>query len=129
MTNTRDLAGLNVLVVEDEFLVRYLIVAYLQELGCIVREAETGEQALAVLDKGEPIDVVFTDIRLGGHLNGWDVAEAFRAARNDIPIIYTSGYATTPARPVPGSLYLPKPYHPADILNACVQFAPAARPH
>ncbi len=93
------------------------------------REAESREQALAELYKGDPIDLVFTDIRLGGHLDGWDVAEAFRAARNNIPIVYTSGYATSPARPVPGSLYLRKPYHPADILNACVQLAPTARPH
>ena len=129
MPNTRNLAGMKVLVVEDEFMLRYVIVAYLQELGCIVREAGSGEEAIAQLDRGEPIDMVFTDIRLGGSLNGWDVAEAFRAAHSGMPIVYTSGYAVSPARPVPGSLYLPKPYHPADILNACVRFAPAARPH
>jgi CheY-like chemotaxis protein len=129
MPNTRNLVGMNVLVVEDEFMVRHVIVAYLQELGCIVREASSGEEAIAQLDRGERIDMVFTDIRLGGSLDGWDVAEAFRAAHSSMPIVYTSGYATSPARPVPGSLYLPKPYHPADILNVCARFAPEAKPH
>jgi len=129
MPNSRNLAGMKVLVVEDEFSVRHVIVAYLQELGCIVHEAGSGEEAVAQLNRGESIDMVFTDIRLGGFLNGWDVAEAFRAAHSGMPIVYTSGYATSPARPVPGSLYLPKPYHPADILNACVRFAPVTRLH
>jgi len=122
-TNIRNLDGLNVLVVEDEALVRYFIVFYLQELGCIVREVETGEAAISLLEKEASVDVVFTDIRLGGLLNGWDVAEAFRAARPSIPIIYTSGFAASSARPVPGSLFIQKPYHPAQILNACAQLS------
>jgi CheY-like chemotaxis protein len=129
MSDSRNLGGLIVLVVEDEFWIRSTMVAYLQELGCVVYEAETGETAVAFLDQGQPIDIVFTDIRLGGLLNGWDVAEAFRATRADFPIIYTSGYAIKPARPVSGSLYLRKPYQAAEVLNACVQLNPATRAH
>ena len=64
MSDSRNLGGLIVLVVEDEFWIRSTMVAYLQELGCVVYEAETGETALAILDQGQPIDIVFTDIRL-----------------------------------------------------------------
>jgi hypothetical protein len=37
------------------------------------------------------IDVLFTDVNLGGSASGWDVAECFRAARPDVPVVYTSG--------------------------------------
>jgi DNA-binding LytR/AlgR family response regulator len=68
------------LVVEDEALVRCLIVSLLQDHDWLVLEAGAGEDALDYLD--HPIDVVFTDIQLAGSLNGWDVAEA---ARKPIP--------------------------------------------
>jgi CheY-like chemotaxis protein len=108
-----------VLVVEDEALVRNVIVEYLRETGCLVLEAQSGEQAIAMLHANGPIDVVFTDIRLGSELNGWDVAEACRALRADVAVIYTSGHSIQPARNVPRSLFLDKPYRPEQVFNAC----------
>jgi DNA-binding NtrC family response regulator len=84
-----------------------------------VLEAETGEQALALLAENRPIDIVFTDIVLGGRLNGWDVAEAFRVRYSELPIIYTSGYMTMPPRIVDGGIFFPKPYSPDQIIRAC----------
>jgi CheY-like chemotaxis protein len=108
-----------VLVVEDESLIRENIVGYLTDAGFQVLEAPSGEQAIQLLDAYHPIDVVFTDIRLGGSLSGWDVGEACRAVRSDIPVIYTSGQVIEPARNVPGSLFLNKPYRPEQVLEAC----------
>lgn len=51
------------------------------------------------------IDVVFTDIQLAGILTGWDVAEQFRAANPDLPIIYASGNAVDRSRRVQCSLF------------------------
>jgi hypothetical protein len=65
------------------------------------------------------VDVVITDIHLGGGLTGWDVAEEFRAARSGIPIIYTSGNAVDGARKVSGSVFFGKPFRTADILKVC----------
>lgn len=107
-----------VLVVEDEFLVRDDIASYLRDAGCMVVEAGTGERALVLCHSRMPVDVLFTDINLGGTVTGWDVAEAFRAARADIPVVYTSGNVERD-RCVPDSVFLSKPYRPRDVLSAC----------
>jgi CheY-like chemotaxis protein len=122
-------AALVILVVEDEWFLREFIVSYLRDSGCLVIEAETGEDAIAIRDSCEPVDVVFTDIRLSGSLSGWDLGEAFRVTHGDIPVIYTSGYSIEPRRPVSGSLYFNKPYQPADILNACHRLAKVNQMH
>ena len=108
-----------ILVVEDESMIRENIVGFLTDAGCLVLEAPSGEQAIQMLDADKPIDVVFTDIRLGGSVNGWDVGEACRATWSDIPIIYTSGQIVEPIRSVPKSLFLNKPYRPEQVLKAC----------
>ncbi len=110
---------LKVLVVEDECMVRSLIVDFLEEAGCVVVEARTAERAIAVCNSGVPLDAVFTDIGLPGTLSGWDVGEAARSARGEIPVVYASGSLIEQARPVSDSLFFNKPYRPADILNAC----------
>lgn len=110
---------LGILIVEDECLVREVLVMYLREVGrCEVLEADSGEMALEVLGAADGIDVVITDIRLGGPINGWDVGEAARA-RGGISVVYTSGYSITPSRQVEGSLFFDKPYDPEAVLQAC----------
>jgi CheY-like chemotaxis protein len=75
-----------------------MIVDHLRDAGWNVIEAESGEDALTCLDNGEEIDVVFTDIRLKGNLNGWDVGEASRRSVADLPVIYASGETIQPQR-------------------------------
>jgi CheY-like chemotaxis protein len=108
-----------VLVVEDEFLVRLDIVRCLEDSGCRVLEAATTEQAIAICVSNTPVDVLFTDINLNGGGSGWEVAEAFRAARPGIVIVYTSGNCTDRSRCVPASKFFSKPYRVHDILDAC----------
>lgn len=110
-----------VLVVEDEWLVQALMVDELQEAGFSVLTAASGEEALALLESGSPVDVLFTDVRLGGELNGWDVAEAFRKVCPHIAVIYTSGYSINPRRDVDDSLFFRKPYNPVEIVDACIR--------
>jgi CheY-like chemotaxis protein len=112
-------AKLRILVVEDEWLVRTAISQFLEAAGCRVIEAQNGEKAIEVLHNGDHINVVFTDIRLGGNVNGWDVAEASRANDPAIGVIYTSGESISPPREVAGSTFFTKPYDPAKVLDAC----------
>ena len=58
-----------VLVVEDDSTVRFFIADHLRNQGYVVVEAETGEEALSLLrvERQPPINVVFTDIQLGGN--------------------------------------------------------------
>ena len=108
-----------VLVVEDEWLIREEIAHELAHGGCNVLEASTGEGAVALLREGQKIDAVVTDIRLAGYLSGWDVAEAFRAVRPDMPVIYASANEAEKSRRVPGSVFFAKPYRTSEILAAC----------
>lgn len=111
---------LKALVVEDEFLVRDLVVEELTSTGVEVTEASSGEEALRILADGLAFDILITDIRLGGDVDGWQVAEAVRAVSPTMPVIYVSGFSQT-QRPVPGSVFHAKPFRlcaiVADVLK------------
>jgi CheY-like chemotaxis protein len=117
--------GLVVLVVEDDFLIREDVAGYLGERGYVVLQAESGESALVQCASEVRVDILFTDINLGGPLTGWDVAEAFRVAHPRLGVIYTSGIAQGRERCVADSLFFDKPCRPGDIINACRQLAGA----
>jgi CheY-like chemotaxis protein len=117
-----------ILVVEDEWLVREVMVQVLRNAGWRVIEASSAEDAIALMRTGHPyIDVVFTDIQLAGRLCGWDVAEQCRATRADFPVIYASGNAADRSGRVPGSLFFEKPYGTAEVVEACNGLACAAQ--
>ena len=91
----------------------------LEDAGYDVVEAATGEEAIALCNSGTSIDMVITDINLGGSASGWDVAECCRTGRPDLPVVYTSGKSIDPERCVAGSIFISKPYRHSDILDAC----------
>ncbi|WP_248889648.1 response regulator [Bradyrhizobium japonicum] len=105
------------LVVEDEDLIRDVIVDILESHGHDVLEAESGERALELCAEASP-DLVFTDVMLSGSLTGWDVAIKCRDSRPDVPVIYATGYAHTAPRPVSGSIMLQKPYRLERLLES-----------
>jgi len=95
---------------------------HFRDEGFAVLEAGSGEAALSHLDAPEQIDALFTDIRLGGQINGWDVAEAFRVRFPRIVVLYTSGNSISPSRHVERSRFFTKPYEPEAIADACREF-------
>ena len=106
-----------VLVVEDEELVRETIAGELEEAGFAVLEAETAEQGLEMLEE-HPVGVLFTDIRLPGRLDGWELAEQARTRYPDLPVIYATGFSAVQPRLVPESIFLRKPYLPSAVIAA-----------
>jgi hypothetical protein len=66
----------------------------------------------------QQLDVLFTDIRLGGALDGWDVAEIFRDRFPEVRVVYASGHFDQ-RRDVAESQFFAKPYRLDDILEAC----------
>jgi CheY-like chemotaxis protein len=116
-----------VLVIEDELFLRLNIVSCLQEAGYAVVEAVTGEEAIALCHSDTSIDIVFTDVNLGGYASGWDVAECFRTVRPGVPVVYTSGRSLDAGRCVGGSTFVAKPYSESDILKACRRLTAGTR--
>jgi len=84
-----------ILVVEDDDIVRMLIVDVLEELEFKVLEADDGNAALEILgDAGKLIDLMMTDHGLPG-MDGRELAEKARELRPALPILFASGYAET----------------------------------
>lgn len=82
-----------ILVVEDDNIVRMLIVDVLEELEFKVLEADGGEHALQVLqDANKHIDLMMTDVGLPG-MDGRELATEARKLRPALPILFASGYA------------------------------------
>jgi CheY-like chemotaxis protein len=108
-----------VLIVEDDWLVREDVASEFRRGGWIVLEMTTGEGAIGIIESGETVDALVTDIQLAGKASGWDVAEAFHARHPDFPVVYTSGNAAVGERFVPGSVFVPKPCSAADLVEAC----------
>ncbi len=89
-------AAETVLVVEDEPIVRSLIVEVLGELGYQVMQASDGLEGARILAGGRRIHLLVTDIGLPG-LNGRQMVEASRAARPDLRVLFMTGYAENAA--------------------------------
>lgn len=81
-----------ILVVEDELIVRMLLVEVLEEMGYRVVEAGTADEALSLLAEMERIDMLVTDVGLPG-MNGRDLAEAVRQQHPGLPVLFATGYA------------------------------------
>ena len=102
-----------VLVVEDEAVVRGLIVEVLGELGYHAIEASDGPKGLEILQSERRIDLLVTDIGLPG-LNGRQVTDAARVLRPDLKVLFMTGYAENAALASgflePGMAMITKPF-------------------
>jgi signal transduction histidine kinase/ActR/RegA family two-component response regulator len=84
---------LRVLVVDDEEVVRDVLQEALENEGCEVIAAESGEEALRLYDENKgQIDLVFTDIGLS-EMTGWELVTAIRKRSETIPLAIVSGWA------------------------------------
>ncbi len=81
-----------VLVVEDEAAVRELVVEVLHDLGCSTLEAVDGPSGLRIIESGQALDLLITDIGLPG-FDGRRLAEQARALRPELRILFVTGYA------------------------------------
>jgi CheY-like chemotaxis protein len=102
-----------ILVVEDNDKVRAATVSRLESLGYAVLEAKTGSAAIPLLESGEPIALVFSDIVMPGGMSGYDVAERVRSMEPDMKVLLTSGYSDVPlaaSKAVRNIKVLEKPY-------------------
>ncbi len=83
----------NVLVIDDEPLVRMLVVDVLEELGYTALEAGDGPSGMKIIDSDQHLDLLITDIGLPNGMNGRQVAEAARLCRPELKVLFITGYA------------------------------------
>jgi CheY-like chemotaxis protein len=118
-----------VLLVEDDPAVASMVAASLRELGYDVARAANADEALPLLDGGERVDVLVSDVVMPGRLSGVDLVREVQRLRPDLPVILATGYSEDAARAV-GVRILLKPF-PISALVEAVESALAqsrARP-
>ncbi|MBN8233576.1 response regulator [Corallococcus macrosporus] len=108
-----------ILVVEDDAAVRATVVEVLTELGYRVLKAHDGQSALAVIQSGLPVDLLFTDVVMPGPVRSPELARQAKALLPDLEVLFTSGYTENAivhgGRLDPGVSLLSKPYRREDL--------------
>jgi CheY-like chemotaxis protein len=101
----------HILVVDDDPDVRWIISEDLREIGYLVTEADSGRAALAILERGDPCDLMIADLVMNG-LTGVDTVRLARRTRSDLKVLFCSGYADILrfAEDIGGDTLLKKPF-------------------
>ena len=111
-----------VLVVEDEPLVRIVAADALCDRGIMAWEAGDADEALQALEKHPRIGLVFTDVNMPGEMNGLALAHEVNVTRPEVELIVTSGAIALAESDLPANgTFVAKPYPPeqlADIIAA-----------
>ena len=107
-----------ILLVEDGMLVRELAFEDLTDAGHDVTTAGSGDEALTILRGDKGFDVLFTDIRMPGEIDGWQLAEEARELIPALKIIFATGLNDDSGWKRPEDRLLAKPYRKDDLLKA-----------
>lgn len=106
------------LVVDDEPFITLLAGDELGLAGFDVRCASSGDEALAILDQDRDWDLLLTDIRMPGTVDGWMLGLAARLLVPSLRVIYASGYVDRRRDLSPREQFVAKPYEVDDLKRA-----------
>ena len=110
---------LEVLVVEDEPLVRIVAADAIVDSGIMAWEAADAAEALHVLGEHPRIGLIVTDVNMPGEMDGLALAERVAEGRPDLSVIVTSAKADLSADDIPGGgELLRKPYRTERLVQA-----------
>ncbi len=117
-----------ILVVDDDPDVRWITAEDLREIGYLVTEADSGRAALAILERGDPCDLMIADLVMNG-LTGVDTVRLARRTRPDLKVLFCSGYADMSRfeEDIGSETLLTKPFMPdtlAEAVHTALQRAP-----
>jgi CheY-like chemotaxis protein len=117
-----------ILVVEDDVLTRMAVSEELRDRGYSVIEAATADEALTVLRGPTRVDLLLTDMRMPGAVDGCGLARHVRAALPFVKIVMVSGQA--PEAEAHGLLdgYLAKPVAPSHLASYLMTLTPTGLP-
>ena len=101
-----------ILVVDDEPAIRAFLCDYLSEAGLHAIAVASADDAVRLLEDGNTIELVFSDVRMPGTLDGFGLAGWVRANRPDVPVLLASGDLgkLNAERDLSGAQIMPKPY-------------------
>ncbi|MCB5176628.1 response regulator transcription factor [Microvirga lenta] len=106
------------LIVEDEMLVRMVLVDTLMDDGFEVIEATSADEALLALNRRDDVDLVISDVEMPGSINGFTLARRVAEERPNIGIIIVSGRASPQQGDLPeGANFIAKPFYPDTVLT------------
>jgi CheY-like chemotaxis protein len=107
-----------ILLVEDEPLLRVLILDVLVDHGYAVAEAANATEAIEILNGGSDIKLLLTDVRMPGAIDGIELARRVAHSRPEIKILIMSAWIYPRADAVPpGARFIAKPYLPTALLG------------
>lgn len=106
-----------ILVVEDEFLIRFLLADALRQRGYYVIEAVSADEGLDVLLSEQQVALIITDVQTPGRLNGMDLTTYSKRSNPCRPVIVCSGHLSADASH-PADVFFAKPYFEAAIIDA-----------
>lgn len=119
-----------ILIVDDEVFIRGVTEMMVQDLGHQTLVASDLDEALVHLQSAQPIDGLFTDIRLKSNvLGGFELARQAIALRPELRVLYTTGSSLTDtmrALFVDGAHFMQKPYTPAQLKHSMEELLAAA---
>ena len=113
-----------VLLVEDEVVLRMSTVDMLERLNCFVAAVGSGEQALEVLERNPPFDLLLTDLGLPG-MSGDELATEAMRRYPGLNVVIASGYGSDKPR-ADGVRFIGKPYSSIDLEQALGQMPGSA---
>jgi CheY-like chemotaxis protein len=96
-------------------LIRELAAEDLEEAGYDVVTMATGDEALALLESGDVFDLLFTDIRMPGLIDGWELAAEAKRLVPGLKVIYSTGLDESDQGLAPSDRLIQKPYR-LDVL-------------
>jgi len=105
-----------ILIVDDDDTLRLLLREMLQILGLEVAAASDGAEALALLAAGESFDLLITDIRMPGHIDGPVLASSARALYPAMQVVVMTGFGGERVAAIPNDTpVLKKPFRLKDL--------------
>jgi len=117
-----------VLVVEDHPLVRMAVMEVLSEAGFEVLEADSGSEAVRMLEARPDIRLVFTDAEMPGAIDGIKLAHYIRNRWPPVKLIVVSGQTEIASEKLPqGARFFRKPYRETSIVEAMIGMLSGAR--